>query len=65
MKSKKSLIITGVLLFIIGIFILFKVSVLSIYRSCISDIGDVHEVIDGYKNSEDIKIGEIEALEYY
>ena len=64
MKSKKSLIITGVLLFIIGIFILFKVSVLSIYRSCISDIGDVHEVIDGYKNSEDIKIGEIEALEY-
>ena len=48
MKSKKSLIITGVLLFIIGIFILFKVSVLSIYRSCISDIGDVHEVIDGY-----------------
>lgn len=64
MKSKKSLIITGVLLFIIGIFILFKVSVLSIYRSCISDIGDVHEVIDGYKNSEDIKIGEKEALEY-
>ena len=64
MKSKKSLIITGVLLFIIGIFILFKVSVLSIYRSCISDIGDMHEVIDGYKNSEDIKIGEKEALEY-
>ena len=64
MKSKKSLIITGVLLFIIGIFILFKVSVLSIYRSCISDIGDVHEVIDGYKNSEDIKIDEKEALEY-
>lgn len=64
MKSKKSLIITGVILFIIGIFMLFKVSVLSIYRSCISDIGDVHEVIDGYKNSEDIKIGEKEALEY-
>lgn len=64
MKSKKSLIITGVLLFIIGIFILFKVSVWSIYRSCISDIGDMHEVIDGYKNNEDIKIDEKEALEY-
>ena len=64
MKSKKSLIITGVLLFIIGIFILFKVSVWSIYRSCVSDIGDMHEVIDGYKNNEDIKIDKKEALEY-
>ena len=64
MKSKKNLIIIGVLLFIIGVFILFKVSIWSIYRSCISDIGDMNEVVEGYKNSEDINIDKKDASEY-
>ena len=51
-KSKnKSLIIVFILLIVIGLFILFKASTWGIYKSLLSDIGDMHEVIDGYKRS--------------
>jgi len=64
-KSKnKSLIIVCVLLVVVGLFILFKASTWGIYKSLLSDIGDMHEVIDGYKNSEDITIEKKEADEY-
>lgn len=63
-NKNKSLVIVCILLIVVGVFILFKVSVWSIYRSLITDIGDMHEIIDNYKNSEDITIEEKEVSEY-
>ena len=63
-NKNKSLVIVCILLIVVGVFILFKVSVWSIYRSLITDIGDMHEIIDSYKNNEDITIEEKEVSEY-
>ena len=63
-NKNKSLVIVSILLIVVGVFILFKVSVWSIYRSLITDIGDMNEIIDSYKNNEDITIEEKEVSEY-
>lgn len=65
MKNKrKILIIAAIILFIVGIFIMFKAAVWGVYKSCIYDIGDFNEMIEGYKNSEDITIKQKEYTDY-
>lgn len=65
MKNKKKiLIIVAIILFIVGIFIMFKAAVWGVYKSCIYDIGDFSEMIEGYKNSEDITIKQKEYNDY-
>ena len=65
MKNKKKiLIIVAIILFIVGVFIIFKAAVWGVYKSCVSDIGDFSEMIKGYKNSENITINKKEYTDY-
>ena len=56
MKNKKILLTIGILLFVVGMFILFKAAIYGIYRSCISDIDNLDSVMEGYRNFEDIAV---------
>ena len=55
-NSKRTLIIVSILLVVVGLFILFKASTWGIYKSLLSDIGSFDNVVDGYKNNEEVVI---------
>lgn len=64
MKNRKILLIIGILLFFSGMFILFKAAVYGVYKSSLSDIDNLENIIEEYRNSEEVTITSKNADEY-
>ena len=65
MKSKKKiLIIASIILFAIGTFILFKAACYGVYKSSISEIDNLENILKEYRNSEELTVTSKDTISY-